>query len=69
MHTDILTQFVACGFQTGYVTSAQLCWGHWFQVAAPDILPAGFQVQVYDMEGFKLGYVNGDMITLFKVRL
>jgi hypothetical protein len=37
------------------------------QVAAPNPLPAGFQVQLYDMEGFKLSYVMGDMLTLFKV--
>jgi hypothetical protein len=37
------------------------------QVAAPNPLPAGFQVQFYDMEGFKLSYVMGDMLTLFKV--
>jgi hypothetical protein len=39
----------------------------WCQVAAPNPLPAGFQVQLYDMEGFKLSYVMGDMLTLFKV--
>jgi hypothetical protein len=39
------------------------------QVSAPNPLPAGFQVQFYDMEGFKLSYVMGDMLTLFKVRL
>jgi hypothetical protein len=37
------------------------------QVSAPNPLPAGFQVQFYDMEGFKLSYVMGDMLTLFKV--
>ncbi|WIA40973.1 hypothetical protein OEZ86_004620 [Tetradesmus obliquus] len=36
-------------------------------VAAPNPLPAGFQVQFYDMEGFKLSYVMGDMLTLFKL--
>lgn len=40
------------------------------RVAAP---PAGslmlpVQVQIYDLAGFKLSYVMGDMFTLFKVR-
>jgi hypothetical protein len=39
----------------------------YMQVAAPNPLPAGFQVQFYDMEGFKLSYIMGDMLTLFKV--
>lgn len=36
-------------------------------MAAPEALPAGFQVQVYDVKDVKLSYVNGDMIELFKM--
>lgn len=38
------------------------------QVAAPRPLPGGSQVQIFDLEGFKLSMVNGELITLFKVR-
>lgn len=37
------------------------------QVAAPKPIPAGFQIQIYDLAGFKLSYVMGDMFSLFKV--
>jgi hypothetical protein len=40
----------------------------WLQVAAPGPLPGGSQVQIYDLAGFKLGMVNSELITLFKVR-
>jgi hypothetical protein len=37
--------------------------------AAPDPLPAGSQVQIYDMSGFKLSYaMGGDVMNLFQVR-
>ncbi|WIA09629.1 hypothetical protein OEZ85_009018 [Tetradesmus obliquus] len=37
------------------------------KVAAPRPLPGGSQVQIFDLEGFKLSMVNGELITLFKM--
>lgn len=37
------------------------------KVAAPDPLPAGAQVLLFDLTGFKLGCVMGDSMNLFQV--
>eukprot|EP00775_Hariotina_reticulata_P007831 gene7831-8028_t len=37
------------------------------KVAAPKPLPAGGQVQIYDLSGFKLSFFNLQMFTLFKM--
>lgn len=35
--------------------------------SSPCCLVCWLQVQIYDLAGFKLSYVNGDMMQLFKV--